>query len=491
MINPRLLEISMTRYRWYNITNNVTATPIRYFYPENVEDIQAIVIEAEKEKLRVRAVGSGHSFSEAAKGSDFMMDMKRLRNAKLYKTSVKASYQQNHYVIADAGITIRRINRLLDEMGLALENMGAVDFQTISGALMTGTHGTGIKKPAFPDMVRSLRIVATGGELIQIEPTDGITDPSLHAASESFKLIQDDDIFYSTVLSFGGMGIVYQIVFEVVPRFMIHEMRYLEKWSVLKQQLLSGDFMDKVHDNDFVAFRVNPYEIKGDHLVSVVVQNVVNAPVGKHKGMRNPLTRLFSNREAILEGVIKSLDRNPKRTPKRIQMMIKSSAVKSYTDISYKVLYQSGSAVLRYGLSSEFAFDATAVKIIEVLEFIFHQTSYYEEYAELNHPAHIAVRFVKPSHAYLSSAYNRPTVYVDVPTLYNSIGYMSLMERYQHAMIKMGGIPHWGKINNILYQNHQFIKDQFPMVDTWIKVRKQMDPKGTFLNDFIIAMGLA
>src|SRR5687768_11969796 len=229
-MNPRLLQISKTRYRWYNITNNVSATPMRYFYPENVEDIQAIVSEAEHEGLRVRAVGSGHSFSEVAKGRDFLMDMKSLRDAAKYVLPVRSQFQSNHYVIADAGITIRRINRLLDEMGLALENMGAVDFQTISGALMTGTHGTGIKKPAFPDMVRSLRIVATSAELIQIEPTDGITDPAVHAATESIKLIQDDDIFYSTVLSFGGMGIVYQIVFEVVPRFMIHEQRYLEKW---------------------------------------------------------------------------------------------------------------------------------------------------------------------------------------------------------------------------------------------------------------------
>ena len=67
---------------------------------------------------------------------------------------------------------------------------------------------------------------------------------------------------------------------------------------------------------------------------------------------------------------------------------------------------------------------------------------------------------------------------------------MSLVERYQQAMMKLGGIPHWGKINNLLYQNHQFIKDQFPMANKWIQVRNQMDPKGTFLNDFIISMGL-
>lgn len=489
-MNPRLLEISKTRYRWHNATNNVVATPLRYFYPENVEDIQAIISEAEHEKLRVRAVGSGHSFSEAAKGRDFMMDIKNLRDAAPYNKPLKAAYQNNHYVLADAGITIRRLNRLLDKMGLALENMGAVDFQTISGALMTGTHGTGIKRAAFPDMVRAIRLVGTNSELLHIEPSDGITDPSLHPAHEA-KLIQDDDIFYSTVLSFGGMGIVYQMVMEVLPAYDIHEHRYLENWSVVRKQLEDGSFMDKVYNNDFVAFRVNPYKIKGEHLCSVVVQNVVNAPQGPHKGMRNPIAKLISNREAIIEGLIKSLDRNPSRTAYKIQTSLKSSRVKSYTDASYKVLYQSGSAVLRYGISSEFAFDAKAEKIIEALEFIFHQTEYYEDYAELNHPSHIPVRFVKPSHAYLSSCYNRPTVYIDIPTLFNTLGYMSLMERYQQAMMKLGGIPHWGKINNVLYQDHAFIFAQFPMANKWVQVRNQMDPKGTFLNDFIISMGLA
>lgn len=489
-MNPRLLEISKTRYTWYNVTNNVSSTPMRYFYPENAEDIQAIVSEAEHEGLRVRAVGSGHSFSEVAKGRGFLMDMKNLRDAKRYVTNVKAEHQSKDFILADAGITIRRINRMLDEMGLALENMGAVDFQTISGALMTGTHGTGIKKPAFPDIIRALRIVGTNSELIHIEPTDGITDPATHHANENSTLIQDDDVFYSAVLSFGGMGIVYQLVVEAVPRFMIHEHRYLENWTVLKAQLQSGEFMDKVHDNDFVAFRVNPYKLKGDHLCSISIQNIVNPPSPGNSGGRNFLGRLIANREAVIEGVVNRFNRNPKRTARNIQTALKNSTVKSYTDISYKVFYNSGAAVLRYGISSEFAFDAKAEKIIEVLEFIFQQTEYYADYADLNHPSHIPVRFVKASHAYLSACYNRPTVYIDIPTLYSTIGYMSLLERYQKAMIHMKGIPHWGKINNMLYTQNDFIREQFPMIDTWIRVRHKMDPKGTFLNDFIVLMGL-
>ncbi len=498
-MNPRLIEISKTRYTWHNATNNVTATPLRFFYPENAEDIRAIISEAEAQKLRVRAVGSGHSFSEAAKGDDFLMDMKALRNVSLYASPlVRPEYADHHLVLADAGTTIRRTNRLLDDMGLALINMGAVDFQTLSGALMTGTHGTGIDKPAFPDMVRALRLVGQGSELIQIEPADGITDPIHHAQQHpKIRLIQNDDTFYSAVLSFGAMGIVYQLVLEVIPSFWINERRYLENWSELKSQMLDRTFMEQVSQNHFMAFRVNPYKIKGDHLCSIVVQNIVPPPPGGvRQGRRNSLAKWFGNREAIIENMVKTLNRKPRSPAKRIQTSLRISKVKSYTDKSYKVLYQSGAAVLKYGISAEFAFPAEEHRIIEALESIFRHTEYAATYADRFHPSHIPVRFVMPSKVYLASSYREstthplPTAYIDVPTLHNTVGDFEMLDEYQTRMMQLGGVPHWGKINNQLYLNPDFIRKHYPRWETWVNVRRKMDPDNTFINDFIIKMGL-
>lgn len=491
-MNAILMKFSKTRYTWSNASGTVISTPLRFFYPQDVSDIQEIVKEAELQKLRVRAVGSGHSFSEAAKGDDFLMDIKELRDASLYKSPwVKAAEQNRHFVVADAGITIRRINRWLDENDLALQNMGAVDFQTISGALMTGTHGTGIAKPAFPDMVHGLRLVSTGGKLIQIEPTNGITDPTYHALNSAIQLIQDDDIFYSTVLSFGAMGIVYQMIMEVVPRFWIKEHRYLENWTTVKQKLINGEFMQMVNNYDFAGIRVNPYKIKDDHLCSIVVQKIQHtAPSKLEQGRRNIISSFVSNRESFIEGLIRTTNRNPKQTGNKIQTSLKFSRVKNYTDISYKVLFQSGAAVLRYGLNSEFAFDADPFKIIELLERVFKETedaaSHYKRY----HPSFLAIRFTMPSKAYLSSSYNRPTAHIDIPTLNNTIGDQDLLENYQLIMIQLGCIPHWGKVNNMLYMNSSFIQTAYPKFQTWIDVRRQMDPDNTFINDFIIKMGL-
>jgi len=492
-MNDELKNISKTRYTWSNASSTVISTPLRYFYPKRVTDIQEIVEEAELQKLRVRAVGSGHSYSEAAKGDDFLMDMKELRDAELYKSPwVKAVHQQRHFVLAEAGITIRKINRWLDEHDLALQNMGAVDFQTISGALMTGTHGTGIHKPAFPDMVHGLRIVSKGSKLIQIEPTDGITDPVCHAQHSAIQLIQDDDIFYSTVLSFGAMGIVYQMIMEVVPRFWIKEHRYLENWTSVKQKLISGEFMQNIIEgHDFAGIRVNPYKIKGDHLCSIVVQDIQHTPPSKfEQGRRNIISSFVSNRESFIEGLIRTTNRKPKGTGNKIQTSLKFSRVKNYTDISYKVLFQSGAAVLRYGLNSEFAFAADALKIITALELVFKETEEAATKSDRYHPSFIAIRFAMPSKAYLSSAYGRATAYMDMPTLNNTIGDQDLLENYQLLMMQLGCIPHWGKVNNMLYMDNAFIQSAYPKYQTWIDVRRQMDPDNTFINDFIIKMGL-
>ncbi len=492
-MNPRLKKISKTRYTWNNAVGNVKSNPLLYFYPRHVDDIREIILEAEQKKYRVRAVGSGHSFSEAAKGDEFMMDMKWLRDVARYlQPLVKNQFAANEYVLVDAGTTVKRTNKKLDELGFALMNMGAVDFQTMSGALLTGTHGSGIKMPAFPDMTRSLRLVGKNAELIQIEPTDGITDPAVHQQQHPhIRLIQDDDTFYSVVLSFGAMGIVYQLVVEVVPRYWLVESRYLDKWSNVKAQIQDGTFFNQVNQNDFLSFRVNPHEIGGDHLVSIILQNrEYDPPPLWKRGMRNLISTIGGNLEFMVEGIIHSANFKPSLIPKKIQFSMTLMKYKRHKDKSYRVLFQGGAAALRYGISTEFAFKADPQLLIDVMEKIFAQTKYYAAYANIYQPSYIPLRFTQQSKAYLSTAFKSETMYIDVPTLYGVLGYQDLLEAYQEQLIPMGGMPHWGKMNMILYQRHDVIHTRFPNYQKWIDVRKQMDPNGTFINDFIIRMGL-
>ncbi len=499
-MKPELKEISHHRYTWSNATRNVEVTPLRFFYPRHKEDIAHIIQDAEDENkrgnsFRVRAVGSGHSFSEAAKGKDYLMSMKRLD--KVWKTSKKPlqdDWKSKDLVTAEAGIIIKKLNIELDKMDLALSNMGAVDLQTISGALMTGTHGTGIKKPAFQDMVRSMRMVGTRGEFLQIEPKNGMTNAQKHAQEyPNVRLIQSDDVFYSTVVSFGGMGIVYEITIEVEKAFWMEEKRVLKSWEEVREELENGCFMKKVQKIPFVAFRVNPFEFKEEHRCAVVEQVIKpksKRPKGIPSMVRNLISTIGGSFAYLIELTIRQLSTNPERAKKTIHNALGFTKDKSYFDKSYKVLYQSGGGVIRYGISSEFAFDAKAETIVKVITKIFEQAIKNEKDGELYQSAHVPVRFTPPSKAYLSSSYGRETVYIDVPLLYGTTGDIEILERYQDMMMDLGGIPHWGKCNRKLYQRKDFIQQKFEKAKVWMCVRHQMDPKGTFLNDFIIQMGL-
>lgn len=473
-------------------------TPLRFFYPRNKEDIVDIVQDAEGEGLRVRAVGSGHSYSEAAKGEDYLLSMKRLKGA--WKTPTDELKEENftkNLVTAEAGIILKKLNKKLNAMDLALPNMGVIDFQTISGALLTGTHGTGIDKPAIPDMVRAIRLVGTGGQLYQIEPSNGITDPDKYRASNPVKLIQDDDHFYSTVLSFGGMGIIYELILEVAPQFWIKEKRYLKPWTELKAELEDGSFMEKVKSIDFVAFRVNPYKVKKDHRCAIVEQRIVpkaEEPSGLSAHFRNIISSILGNLEFLIESTIRKMNklRKAKKIKNNINLALWATKDLKYFAKSYKALLQSGLSVARYGISSEFAFEADAQKIIEVLESIFEKAKENAEQGELYQSSHIPVRFVQPSRAYLSSAYQRKTVYIDVPLLYGTVGDVEILEGFQEMMTgeQLGGIPHWGKHNRRLYFKKGFVQQKFPKAQNWIDIRRKMDPKGAFLNDFIRQLGL-
>ncbi len=50
-------------------------------------------------------------------------------------------------VRVQGGIRLRELGVELARHGLAMENLGDVDAQTLAGSLATGTHGTGVGLP--------------------------------------------------------------------------------------------------------------------------------------------------------------------------------------------------------------------------------------------------------------------------------------------------------------------------------------------------------
>lgn len=500
----RLDRISTPFSKWCNATKNVRTEPLRTFSPENKEDVLWIIQDAREKGITVRPVGAGHSFSEAAREDYYLISPLALDQVQKYEKAIRPNSlpDQKHLVRVQAGIRIKSLNPALYDMGYALDNMGAFDWQTISGAISTGTHGTGIHRPAIHDMVRSVIIILSNGETLQIESSQGITDPVQFGHDGGIKLVQDDDLFYSVMVSLGNMGFIYEYVLEVSDAFWLAETRKVMTWDdELKPLILSGEFEKEwIQKFEFVSFRINPYYTinkttgKKERLCVVSKQWIHDDKRIPHGEARNLFFTFLGNLGFTMWILVWRLNNKLSRIPESINTAIKDSKDRRFVNRSYKLLYQSGLSIRREGISSEFAFDLNYHHLVELLDKLGDHFAHLRDDYGLYLSSHLPVRFVPQSKAYLSQCHTGSKMYIDVPTLDGVHGAEQVLDRNQKFVLdtlrEYNGIIHWGKVNYHLYSRHDIIESHYPMLPVWKRVREQLDPIGMFHSYFAKKMGL-
>ena len=215
---------------WTNYPVTETVTPYLTCTPGTVADIVAFVREAEAAGKRVHAFGSKWSFSDCAMTTDYMIDTRSLTRPLQTVQKALGSGQAPPLYHGEAGITIKSLYTLLDQSrltyksGLALETMGGSSGQTLAGAISTGTHGGDLFMGPLADSVLALHIVGAGGVEYWIEPSSGITVPSLLRQFvvpniEPQNIIYDDATFEACLVSLGCMGVIYAVVLRVRPAY--------------------------------------------------------------------------------------------------------------------------------------------------------------------------------------------------------------------------------------------------------------------------------
>jgi len=144
---------------WQNWAGTASADPVRRYWPRSVEEIADAIKAAAGAGLTVRALGSGHSFTSAAATAGAALDLSGW-------TGVVAADIPSGLVVVRSGTTIRELNRTLDSVGLAMPNLGDIDAQTISGAISTGTHGTGARIGGIATQIAALELVLADGTVV-------------------------------------------------------------------------------------------------------------------------------------------------------------------------------------------------------------------------------------------------------------------------------------------------------------------------------------
>jgi len=457
--------------------------------PTTLPEIVDIVRRAEGEHRQVRAVGSGHAFSDIAITDDYLIDTHGLNKVLvLDKKSLKAEAKDLTLVEVECGITIADVNAALDGLGLALINMGAHTAQTVVGALSTSTHGSGISLGSAASFVRSMVLVASGGKTYRIEPASGITDPErFKNRHPDVELIQNDDWFNSVVIGLGCMGVVYSVTMEVREKYWLKENRIVSNWTRVKAELTKGDVL---RDNRHYEVLVNPYKFNGDHTCLLTIRNEIpepDDPKPNKKKDRSHLSvglsifppflirltgRLISFKNRLLPGSI----------PRTIEDSLHSLADEEYDALSYRVL-DVGAPNYVAAYSSELALPVEGNVYLEAVEKIIEIAERTRLTKNRYHTVPFALRFVAKHDLYFSMMYGRETCMIEVPMLDPTEGGLEILREVEDALLELGARPHWGQIHTLAGGN-ALIRKLYVMYDKWIEVRRILNSSGTFNSRF-------
>ena len=109
-----------------------------------------------------------------------------------------------------AGTRLHRIPALLAPYGLAMPNLGDIDRQSISGAISTGTHGTGARFGGISTQVVGATLVTADAALLTVDET------------------QNADLLPAVALGLGALGILVDVTLQCVPAFVLHAVEHPE-----------------------------------------------------------------------------------------------------------------------------------------------------------------------------------------------------------------------------------------------------------------------
>ena len=158
---------------WTNWAGTVTAYPIAVEQPATVAELQHVVGAATASGRRVKPIGAGHSFTAIGQTDGMQVRLDRL-------VGVLRADRETGLVTVLAGTRLHELNEALWHLGLSMSNLGDIDVQTVSGAISTGTHGTGVKLGGLATQVRALQLVLADGTLLDCDANE---NPDVFAAA--------------------------------------------------------------------------------------------------------------------------------------------------------------------------------------------------------------------------------------------------------------------------------------------------------------------
>ncbi|MGN6443914.1 D-arabinono-1,4-lactone oxidase [Amnibacterium sp.] len=425
----------MSERTWTNWGRTSRSTPAEVVRPRSADGVARAMRRASDRGLAVRPVGSAHSFTALARTEGMLLETRGL-------AGLRGLDRDRGRITVGGGTTIAAAARLADRFGLAFENLGDIDRQTIAGAIATGTHGTGAAFGPIASRVVGLQLVTPAGEVLDL----GEDDPLLPAAR----------------VSLGALGVVTAVTLQCVPAFGLAA----EERAEPLESVVAG-FGDRVAAADHVEF----YWFPGTRLA--LTKTNTRIPL-EEVGPRGSRLRRLVDDELVSNGLFELTCRAGRRAPALVptinRIAARTVAERRYTAPSHDV-FTSPRRV-------RFAESEWAVPL-EVLPEAFEafRSALRRRGLRVSFPVEVRAAAADDS-AWLSTSFGRPTGYIAVHCYHRDVRreYFRLAERVFRGF---DGRPHWGKLHT---RDAADLRTRYPRFDDFLAVRRRLDPGGLLRN---------
>ncbi|GIH03303.1 L-gulonolactone oxidase [Rhizocola hellebori] len=424
----------MTR-QWHNWARSENVTPVRVQRPRSAAEVAAVLAAARRDGLRVKAVGAGHSFTGIAVAPGVQLDLSGLSGV--------LDVQGNQVTIG-AGTHLHQLPRLLAPLGLAMENLGDIDAQTIAGATSTGTHGTGAAFRGLAAQIAALTLVTADGSILQ--------------------LTADDELFPAARLGLGALGVITDVTLSCVPAFRLHAVERPEPFEAVLES-----YLDRCLTTDHYEFWWFP------HTRTALTKTNTRLPAQAPRRPLGKAKRWFDDSlmaNTVFAGVCNVGKAMPAAIPFLNRTASKLTGDREFTDDSTKVFTTQRRVRFR---EMEYALPREAVtSAVRDIERLIAANGW-----RISFP--LEVRAAAPDDLWLSTAYGRETGYIAVHRYYKE-SYNEYFRGVEDIFRAYEGRPHWGKIHHL---NAERLRKLYPRFDDFLAVRTKLDPQGLFGNDYL------
>ena len=384
---------------------------------------------------KISVAGAGHSFTAAALTDGTMIDVAALGG------TIDAD-PASGLVRFGAGTVLADLNEELHRLGLAMENLGDIDRQTIAGAISTGTHGTGAKLRNISAQVEAIEMVTADGTVRELRGDDG-------------------DLLLAARVGVGALGAISAVTLRCVSAFTLLR---VDKPQPREEVLDSFD--ERAEANEHFELFTFPY---ADSAL-VLERNRVEGPPrprGRFSAYLNDVVlenwalEAISTAGKLIPAAIPRLSRlaaalaSGGRTADRSDRVFASERRVRFTEMEYGVPREHGPEAAR-----------------RVVEWV--RGNRYPVFFP------IEMRVAAGDDALLSPSHRRDTAYIAVHQ-YRGMEWRPYFEAVEKIMGDYGGRPHWGK------RHFQTAASLAPLYPEWTRfqaVRDELDPDRAFGNEY-------